>query len=415
MVSAGVGFIRGIGRDERYPRIILARGDRVTSITIRPWLAGTSATIGFLFAVLYIAATGYLILRDDLLAASIARQSQIRLAYEDRIATMRSDMDRLTSRHLLNWEAMESELRRLVERQAVLDARQDVIAGLSQAARQAGIHPVTVTPATDRQDLAAPRRVRAETTLQHAPLRGRSAAGGNDQMARFQSLDAAADELLSRQMEYVNTMGRAVSDSSGTLSSVLSRLGVSQSQADARGSKGIGGPFVALPDRPGADQFMSAATAVADQVQRFSRTKSLIHALPLARPLAQAPVSSSYGPRLDPFLRRPAMHYSTDFQADSGRPVKATAAGVVVSAKYSGGYGKVVEIDHGNGFVTRFAHLGRMTVSEGQTVALRDIVGKVGSTGRSTGPHLHYEVRRDGRPIDPHLLFRAGNELAGLM
>ena len=204
-----------------------------------------------------------------------ARQSQIRLAYEDRIATMRSDMDRLTSRHLLNREAMESELRRLVERQAVLDARQDVIAGLSQAARQAGIHPVTVTPATDRQDPAAPRRVRAETTLQHAPLRGRSAAGGNDQMARFQSLDAAADELLSRQMEYVNTIGRAVSDSSGTLSSVLSRLGVSQSQADARGSKGIGGPFVALPDRPGADQFMSAATAVADQVQRFSRTKSL--------------------------------------------------------------------------------------------------------------------------------------------
>jgi hypothetical protein len=121
-------------------RIVIAHGETVRSFTIRPWVMAAVGGFALLFGTLYIAATGYLVFRDDLLAASIARQARMQHAYEDRIAALRSDIDRLTSRQLLNQQAVEAEVERLLGRQAALDARQDVIAGLSQAIRRSGIN-----------------------------------------------------------------------------------------------------------------------------------------------------------------------------------------------------------------------------------------------------------------------------------
>src|SRR4029079_13983320 len=101
---------------------------------IRPWLAGTIAVVGAVFTFLCLAATGYLVFRDDLLAASLARQGRMQQAYEDRIASLRADIDRLTSRQLINQQAFDAKMDRLIDRQVALDARQDMIAGLSQAA-----------------------------------------------------------------------------------------------------------------------------------------------------------------------------------------------------------------------------------------------------------------------------------------
>ncbi|MBZ0230467.1 MAG: M23 family peptidase, partial [Bauldia sp.] len=115
-------------------RIIIARGDNVRGFTVRPWVAATLTLTGIVFTCLYVLATGYLVFRDDLLAASLARTARQQQAYEDRIATLRSEIDRLTSRQLLNQEAFEAKLAHLVGKQAALDARQDIIAGLSQAA-----------------------------------------------------------------------------------------------------------------------------------------------------------------------------------------------------------------------------------------------------------------------------------------
>ena len=128
-------------------RIIIAHGENVRSFTVRPWLFAVVGGVALIFGTLYLSATGYLVFRDDLLAASIARQSRMQHAYEDRIASLRSDIDRLTSRQLLNQEAVEAEMDRLTGRQAALDARQDSIAGLSQAARRAGIAGVDLQPA----------------------------------------------------------------------------------------------------------------------------------------------------------------------------------------------------------------------------------------------------------------------------
>ena len=112
-------------------------------------------------------------------------------------------------------------------------------------------------------------------------------------------------------------------------------------------------------------------------------------------------MSSGFGMRMDPFLRSPAMHTGLDMRGDTGDPVRVTANGTVTIAGDNGGYGKMVEVDHGNGFATRYAHLSAIDVKVGQAVKIGQIIGKIGSTGRSTGPHLHYETRVDGEAVDP--------------
>jgi murein DD-endopeptidase MepM/ murein hydrolase activator NlpD len=116
---------------------------------------------------------------------------------------------------------------------------------------------------------------------------------------------------------------------------------------------------------------------------------------------------------MDPLVHEAAMHTGIDFRGDVGDPIRATAAGTVTIAGLSGGYGKMIEIDHGNGLATRYGHLSEIDVDVGDSVRSGEIVGKLGSTGRSTGPHLHYEVRVKGEPVDPQKFLDAGDRLFG--
>lgn len=129
-----------------------------------------------------------------------------------------------------------------------------------------------------------------------------------------------------------------------------------------------------------------------------SMEKSMI---PDTMPLDGAYNSSSFGWRVDPFTGHSAFHEGLDFTANVGTPIFAAAGGVVTSAEVSAAYGKLVKIDHGDGFETRYAHASKLMVKPGEVVKKGQIVALVGSTGRSTGPHLHFEVRRDGAPLDP--------------
>jgi murein DD-endopeptidase MepM/ murein hydrolase activator NlpD len=122
-------------------------------------------------------------------------------------------------------------------------------------------------------------------------------------------------------------------------------------------------------------------------------------------------MSSPFGIRRDPFLRRPAVHPGIDLRGDVGEPVRATATGHVTVAGREGGYGNMVEINHGSGLATRYGHLSLITVKIGQFVRIGEVVGEIGSTGRSTGPHLHYETRVNGVAVDPQKFLRAGLRL----
>ena len=121
----------------------------------------------------------------------------------------------------------------------------------------------------------------------------------------------------------------------------------------------------------------------------------------LASPLPTIEFSSDYGMRRHPVHGDVRMHHGIDLDADSGTPISSISDGIVTFAGERGGYGNLVVVDHGGGFETRYAHQANLTVTEGDLVHAGDVIGYVGSTGVSTGPHLHFEVRRDGESVDP--------------
>jgi murein DD-endopeptidase MepM/ murein hydrolase activator NlpD len=164
---------------------------------------------------------------------------------------------------------------------------------------------------------------------------------------------------------------------------------------------GEGGPYIALND----------PRAVAADHQRLEDLQKLAKNLPLASPLVQYQLGSDYGARVDPINHKQSFHPGLDMDAPYRTTVYSTGAGTVIFTGNMDSYGKVVEIDHGHGIVTRFAHLHRILVAKGQKVGLHSPIAELGSTGRSTGPHLHYEVRVDGQTVDPAKLMQAGKNV----
>ncbi|HTH16570.1 MAG TPA: M23 family metallopeptidase [Magnetospirillum sp.] len=162
--------------------------------------------------------------------------------------------------------------------------------------------------------------------------------------------------------------------------------------------EGRGGPFI--PVGPEA--------LPPDKAERLDRALTV---LPLAPPLAKYVMSSGFGIRRDPINHRRAMHTGIDLRAPLRSPVLATAPGKVVFAGRKQGYGRMVEIDHGMGVHTRYGHLAAIAAHPGQMVNAGARVGLLGNSGRSTGPHLHYEVLVDGRPRNPLPFLRAGQKL----
>ncbi|MEN3972970.1 M23 family metallopeptidase [Sphingomicrobium sp. XHP0235] len=171
----------------------------------------------------------------------------------------------------------------------------------------------------------------------------------------------------------------------------LEALGVAD-----RVETGQGGPFEA------ADSGDKTFAKLFKNWKRLDNLADGAIAVPSAKPVEAARLTSSYGTRNDPFKNRRARHAGIDLAGPIGTPILATADGVVKRAgRNSGGYGNLVEVDHGNGIITRYAHMSKIDVRAGDRVSRGQPVGKMGSTGRSTGSHLHYEVRIDGRSVNP--------------
>jgi murein DD-endopeptidase MepM/ murein hydrolase activator NlpD len=223
--------------------------------------------------------------------------------------------------------------------------------------------------------------------------------------------EVSLDGLAEKQVAFIEKVAEKVGEKADRITAALKKIGHAPPVAE----EGVGGPFVPLDPDADPETFRTNVAAIAAELGRYSAARDMATSLPLAKPVANAVITSRYGSRVDPFLKRPALHTGIDFRATTGYPVKSTAAGKVVAAEYSGGYGKMVEIDHGNGVTTRFGHLSRILVKPGQQVPKGFVVGRAGSTGRSTGPHIHYEIRIGGKPIDPIRYIRAGSEIGALL
>ncbi len=174
-----------------------------------------------------------------------------------------------------------------------------------------------------------------------------------------------------------------------------------------------GGPYIPAGNRTGADgEIVRHMDRITDVLAETALLRHELERLPVRRPMTSfRRISSRFGYRSDPFRHRPALHAGIDFKAAYGSPVLATAPGTVVRAGWTGSYGKLVEIRHDNGLVTRYAHLSRIEVHAGQRVRAGERVGRLGNTGRSTGPHLHYEVRLFGKPLNPARFWKARHDI----
>lgn len=180
--------------------------------------------------------------------------------------------------------------------------------------------------------------------------------------------------------------------------------------------EGLGGPLIEAKDPRTLAAVLDVDTGFAARIQHAAQDLVTVNSLsreaeklPLAKPVETPVKTSGFGARVDPFTHHGAFHPGQDFAGAFMTPIEATAPGVVSFTGQRTGYGNVVEIDHGRGFKTRYAHLQAISVAMGQKVAVGQRVGAMGSTGRSTGVHLHYEVWENGRVQDPTRFLKAGD------
>jgi murein DD-endopeptidase MepM/ murein hydrolase activator NlpD len=351
----------------------------------------------------------YFAFRDDVLTRLIARQAEMQHAYEDRIADMRGQIDRVTSRQLLDQEQFEQKLDQIARRQATLEQRAATLGNFADPTPTGSVKPAGAqkpTPVDARSDRGARLERGLAAIAARFTGRGTQQGGLSGTLARMQE---SLDQVETRQVTALANIEESFSAKARRMRSVLIELGVEAGKAlpDA-----TGGPFVPLrpssADTHSFERQLQRISLARAHVDRFNRT---LVAVPVRQPLPELDQSSGFGVRVDPFFGRPAMHTGLDFRGDTGEPVRATASGTVESAGWNGGYGKLIEIDHGNGLSTRYGHLSEILVRQGQSIKVGQVIGRIGSTGRSTGPHLHYETRRDGDAVDPNKFLRAGAKL----
>jgi murein DD-endopeptidase MepM/ murein hydrolase activator NlpD len=465
--------------------VSISRFGEESRAAFEPWAFWTLILIIPVLAIAGIASASALLFRDEIFLGLMQRQSHMQAAYEERIDNMRSHIDKLASRQLLDRDTLEGQVQELLSRQAQLESRSSMVAALAQSAgvndprapeapRQnvartdpgaanagklrspavAGGAPSFATPATNavRQPPSANAQAHAASTLaapalaepanaaptrtmplkpvpdsmEFVPLRGSNAQRG----AALSRPDLPANMRLTHvaqsienvdaiQVRTLENVANAARRESLRLRAAFAELGVHADRFVAKdaklargGAKAMGGPFVPFKLNPDGSTFEREVSRLQEDVRIADRLRRAIADAPLGSPLpASAEATSNFGPRRDPFLGRMAYHSGIDFREAHGAPVRATGPGLVTSSGSSGGYGLMVEIDHGGGMTTRYAHLSALLVKEGQFIPAGAVIGRLGSTGRSTGPHLHYEVRIDDEPVDPMRFLRAGARL----
>ncbi len=262
---------------------------------------------------------------------------------------------------------------------------------------------------------------RRHAALTRVMTQFRGIPGAEQELAPAEPL--AADRppvarLVAVRMDQERLIARAQSfaDSRAERLRLAFRLAGLNPAAYAGSPSALGGPLVDADNPEALAAILDVDESFARRIQRatddLSDMRSLADAaerLPFGRPSATARTTSGFGVRFDPFNHRPALHQGQDFAGPLGTPIRATAPGVISFAGVRSGYGNTVEIDHGGGFKTRYAHLQGFNVTVGQRVAVGQRIGAMGSTGRSTGVHLHYEVWVNGRPQNPARFMRAGD------
>lgn len=414
------------GRRARKHVLILASGDRMRHMTIRPWMTLLALSIAGVALIGYLAATSYLVIRDDLIGATIARQARMQQDYEDRIAALRAQLDRITSRQLLDQQVVEKKVEKLLEQQDALFSRHGRLGALLDRAEESGLSTPGVAapafaPENDGRRASLNGGTQAIAALMSSSDRISPAdikssfdetglrEGAADQADRmFSRVTLSLKKLESQQFARIANLTTGAFETADAISTIMRRSGVEVDAMKAPAA-GLGGPY--MEPLKASSRFDDSLSQLDAALTRLEEVRQTARTLPFANPAPGHGITSRFGNRVDPFLGRLALHAGIDFEATTGDDVRSTGAGKVVAAGPAGGYGNMVEVDHGHGLTSRYGHMSKILVDVGDEIETGHIVGRAGSTGRSTGPHVHYEVRREGQAVDPMHFLNAGMKL----
>jgi len=420
---------RVFGKQQRQHTIILASGDTVRHMTVRPWMAAIAVCLIGIFSIGYLLATSYLVLRDDLIGATMARQARMQYDYEDRIAALRAQVDRVTSRQLLDQQVVEEKVDKLIEQQQQLSSRNGKLGTLLDRAGNSGLTDKSAHPDANAASKNEHAQLTSPKAIEKLLLSGKpaDATPDNSTLAYVPAPETVADRadrvfskvtlslkhIEQDQLSRIRGLTADASETANSIQSIMQNVGVKVpneiAAAAGKDTDGVGGPYVPPQN---VDQFEQSMADLDTALTHLETVRGAAESLPFRNPAPGKLVTSPFGNRKDPFFGTLALHTGTDFHFSPGEKIKATAPGKVIASGWTGGYGNMVEIDHGGGISTRYGHMEQILVKVGDKVGAGDTIGLAGSTGRSTGTHLHYEVRENGHPIDPMYFIAAGTKLA---
>ena len=415
-ISAATSGKPVFGKRREPHTIIIAHGDEVSHFTFKPWMTFSIGAFLAAIAVGYLLATSYLVFRDDLIGGSISRQARIQQAYEDRIAALRAQVDRISSRQLLDQQIMEQKVAELIDRQEQLTTRGGRLGPLLERARANGASVPVTGPVDSAQQLGfaadAANTNFVSRLFSHRNGAKESASAADKADALFASIKTSIHDIESTQLAEVSGLADDAKNSAEEIKTALVSAGLPMS---AKAQSAEGGPYIPAAEGQEITAFDQAVERLDNALDELDVMKSEVRRHPIANPVPGANVTSRFGYRVDPLLGTQAFHGGMDFRGASGHPVSAAAAGTVTAAGRQGGYGNMIEVRHPNGMSTRYGHLSAILVNLGDKVESGEVIGRIGSTGRSTGPHLHYEVRVDGKPVDPSRYVNIGRKIAPLL
>ena len=381
-------------------------------------------------------ASVHVIFNSSLSAEREREVREMQLAYESELNRLRLAYDDLNAKLVLTSDWFSETTDKLEKRHNNLTLVFEQHAAISDQLRdmQSTFARVAVRNKRDKNttELVARNSAGFETTLESrtpvnaeaantirlsetAPVEADAAVDmphlDNDIFKRVTSLDLRQKDLLDALEESID---HRIAEYEGVIEGTeILQPDSFMAEILPESERAIGGPYIPLEDdRPGINSDLHKQLyRISNNLERLQDLSAAMSQIPLALPIHDFRITSSFGPRLDPFKKRAAFHAGVDFGTATGTPVYATLPGTVAHATYKGPYGLVVEIDHGNGFRTRYGHLARTRVRAGQRVDFQQHIADAGNSGRSTGPHLHYEVWYEGKVRNPGAFLDAGKQV----
>ncbi len=419
-------------------RLFIRSEDETRYFRLSPFGQAVAWGGAILFVAWAVIATAILLM-DNFGSGNVRqRAAREQSLYEERLQVLAAERDARAAEARAAQERFNLALQQVSEMQEALLASEDrrreletgigvVQATLRRAIQErdqarGSLEAMLAEARTSRQGPGVAALERAETveTLDFLTTALQATAAERDLMAATASeSEALAQSLIMEQRlrderndQIFRQLEDAVTVSMEPLDKMFKSTGMSvESILDEvrRGYSGQGGPLSPLVvstmnGRPDPDAIR--ANAILSQIDRVNLYRIALEKLPFSNPLRDSyRLTSPFGPRWG------RMHAGNDMAAPSGTPVYAPADGVVIKAGWAGAYGKLIKVQHEFGIETRYAHLSAIFVKEGQRVSRGDKIGAIGSTGRSTGPHVHYEIRRNGTAVDPLRYIKAGRNV----